>query len=138
MTSVSPNAKTREETVANGPDTFGVRCSSLRRATSDTDVCDEMDQVLNQHPTAAQSVGSAFKVGVSVDRNKKCRRTMEEYVLHHRRTAFLLRSPRRAHHRTQQLTPISLQCSFLHLRLWRNSRSGVFRRIRWPRRQARC
>lgn len=52
----SPNARTKEETIAIGQETFGV---------------------LNQHPTA-NPVLSGFRVGVSVDRNKKCRRTMEE------------------------------------------------------------
>ncbi|KAM0792641.1 hypothetical protein ACM66B_002423 [Microbotryomycetes sp. NB124-2] len=50
------NAKTRQETQAQGPDTFGC---------------------LNQHPLPANHE-TTFKVGVSVDRNKKCRRTMED------------------------------------------------------------
>ncbi|ORY39205.1 phosphatase 2C-domain-containing protein [Leucosporidium creatinivorum] len=52
----SPNAKTREETLAEGKDTFGA---------------------LNQHPLP-EVQETAFRVGVSVDRNKKCRRTMED------------------------------------------------------------
>lgn len=35
----------------------------------------------NQHPSGNDLQHSSFKVGVSVDRNKKCRRTMEEYAL---------------------------------------------------------
>lgn len=50
----SPNAKVKEESKAQGADTYGQ---------------------VNQHP---QGDGLAFEVGVSVDRNKKCRRTMEE------------------------------------------------------------
>lgn len=52
----SPNARTVEESKADGDDTYGQ---------------------VNQHPRGA---GAAFEVGVSVDRNKKCRRTMEESV----------------------------------------------------------
>lgn len=58
----TPNgdAQTTEQTTADGEDTFGV---------------------VNRHPDAAASQGAAgFSVGVSVDRNKKCRRTMEECV----------------------------------------------------------
>ncbi|KAK4046888.1 mgpp2cl-1, protein phosphatase 2C-like protein 1 [Microbotryomycetes sp. JL201] len=51
-----PNAKTRQETLAKGADTFGC---------------------LNQHPQPTNHE-TTFKVGVSVDRNKKCRRTMED------------------------------------------------------------
>lgn len=47
------DAQTREETLAEGAETFGE---------------------LNQHPNDKAS----YKVGVSVDRNKKCRRTMED------------------------------------------------------------
>ena len=50
----SPNAKTKEESKADGEETYGQ---------------------VNQHPAGATR---AFEVGVSVDRNKKCRRTMEE------------------------------------------------------------
>ncbi|PLW45125.1 hypothetical protein PCASD_04572 [Puccinia coronata f. sp. avenae] len=32
----------------------------------------------NQHPPVGSSAGKAFKVGVSEDRNRKCRRTMED------------------------------------------------------------
>ncbi|KDE03456.1 protein phosphatase [Microbotryum lychnidis-dioicae p1A1 Lamole] len=51
-----PDAKTREETQAKGAETFGA---------------------LNQHPEP-QAQETDFKVGVSVDRNKKCRRSMED------------------------------------------------------------
>lgn len=34
--------------------------------------------VVNQHPPIGSSAGQAFKVGVSEDRNRKCRRTMED------------------------------------------------------------
>lgn len=34
--------------------------------------------VINQHPPIGSSAGQAFKVGVSEDRNRKCRRTMED------------------------------------------------------------
>ena len=54
-----PNAKVVEVTQAEGSDTYGS---------------------VNQHPKV-ESPQTAFKVGVSVDRNKKCRRTMEECVL---------------------------------------------------------
>ncbi|GAA5872455.1 hypothetical protein JCM1840_006066 [Sporobolomyces johnsonii] len=61
MTAGEPDAQTREETQADGPETFGR---------------------VNQHPSDRDGdgvgVGSGFKVGVSVDRNKKCRRTMED------------------------------------------------------------
>lgn len=50
----SPNARTVQESQAGGPDTFGQ---------------------VNQHPKGDEA---GFQVGVSVDRNKKCRRTMEE------------------------------------------------------------
>ncbi|KAG0655345.1 Protein phosphatase 2C 1 [Rhodotorula mucilaginosa] len=58
----TPNgdAQTTEQTTADGEDTFGV---------------------VNRHPldpAAAASAGGGFSVGVSVDRNKKCRRTMED------------------------------------------------------------
>ncbi|KAA1067042.1 Protein phosphatase 2C 1 [Puccinia graminis f. sp. tritici] len=33
---------------------------------------------INQHPPVGSSAGQAFKVGVSEDRNRKCRRTMED------------------------------------------------------------
>ncbi|SCV72344.1 BQ2448_3881 [Microbotryum intermedium] len=51
-----PDAKTREETQAKGAETFGA---------------------LNQHPEP-RAQETDFKVGVSVDRNKKCRRSMED------------------------------------------------------------
>ncbi|GAA5911160.1 hypothetical protein JCM8208_005742 [Rhodotorula glutinis] len=51
-----PNAKVVEVTQAEGSDTYGS---------------------VNQHPKV-ESPQTAFKVGVSVDRNKKCRRTMED------------------------------------------------------------
>jgi len=51
-----PNAKVVEVTQAEGSDTYGS---------------------VNQHPKV-ETRETAFKVGVSVDRNKKCRRTMEE------------------------------------------------------------
>ncbi|CEQ43008.1 SPOSA6832_04878 [Sporobolomyces salmonicolor] len=61
MTAGEPDAQTREETQADGIETFGR---------------------VNQHPSDTEGdgvgVGSGFKVGVSVDRNKKCRRTMED------------------------------------------------------------
>lgn len=75
----SPNAKTREETLAEGKDTFGV---SLGRHAEGgvrlelTMICWDL-QALNQHPLP-EVQETAFRVGVSVDRNKKCRRTMEE------------------------------------------------------------
>ncbi|GAA6033307.1 hypothetical protein JCM8097_006684 [Rhodosporidiobolus ruineniae] len=56
-----PNAQTTEETRAEGVETYGK---------------------LNQHPAPEADDGGdralGFKVGVSVDRNKKCRRTMED------------------------------------------------------------
>ncbi|KAI9609481.1 hypothetical protein H4Q26_007438 [Puccinia striiformis f. sp. tritici PST-130] len=33
---------------------------------------------VNQHPPVGSTAGQAFKVGVSEDRNRKCRRTMED------------------------------------------------------------
>ncbi|GAA6052452.1 hypothetical protein JCM3770_001120 [Rhodotorula araucariae] len=51
-----PDAKVVEVTQAEGADTYGS---------------------VNQHPKA-ESQETPFKVGVSVDRNKKCRRTMED------------------------------------------------------------
>lgn len=58
----SSDAQTTEQTTADGKDTFGV---------------------VNRHPDAAAHHDRdepGFTVGVSVDRNKKCRRTMEECV----------------------------------------------------------
>ncbi|GAA5854830.1 hypothetical protein JCM8547_004087 [Rhodosporidiobolus lusitaniae] len=57
-----PNAQTTEQTHAEGVETYGR---------------------LNQHPAEADGGGeekkkAGFRVGVSVDRNKKCRRTMED------------------------------------------------------------
>ncbi|GJN88177.1 hypothetical protein Rhopal_001142-T1 [Rhodotorula paludigena] len=52
-----PDARTTEVTQAEGADTYGR---------------------LNQHPKPGQAAESGFQVGVSVDRNKKCRRTMED------------------------------------------------------------
>ncbi|GAA5927352.1 hypothetical protein JCM10213_003448 [Rhodosporidiobolus nylandii] len=52
-----PDATTTEVTHADGVETYGR---------------------LNQHPAGETGEGSGFKVGVSVDRNKKCRRTMED------------------------------------------------------------
>ncbi|GAA5974849.1 hypothetical protein JCM11641_008396 [Rhodosporidiobolus odoratus] len=57
-----PNTQTTEETLAEGIETYGR---------------------LNQHPRLDGSddrneQGAGFEVGVSVDRNKKCRRTMED------------------------------------------------------------
>lgn len=61
--SEGPNARSKSVTVADGMDTFGA---------------------LNCHPKASspiksrnQSVGS-FRIGVSEDKNKRCRRTMED------------------------------------------------------------
>ncbi|GAA5966691.1 hypothetical protein JCM3765_007599 [Sporobolomyces pararoseus] len=52
------NAKTVPTTLASGPETYGE---------------------LNQHPTSSSTTEeNSFRVGVSVDRNKKCRRTMED------------------------------------------------------------
>lgn len=81
----TPNgdAQTTEQTTADGEDTFGV---------------------VNRHPldpAAAASAGGGFSVGVSVDRNKKCRRTMEECVLslslRNHLTADILPSTHSAH-----------------------------------------
>ncbi|GAA6003493.1 hypothetical protein JCM10207_000359 [Rhodosporidiobolus poonsookiae] len=53
-----PDAQTTEQTHAEGLDTYGR---------------------LNQHPAPEAADGErAYQVGVSVDRNKKCRRTMED------------------------------------------------------------
>ncbi|KAI5479467.1 hypothetical protein MNV49_003611 [Pseudohyphozyma bogoriensis] len=53
----SMNAKTKEETRAEGAETFGN---------------------LNQHPGDDHASPPPYRVGVSVDRNRKCRRTMED------------------------------------------------------------
>ncbi|KAK4050017.1 mgpp2cl-1, protein phosphatase 2C-like protein 1 [Microbotryomycetes sp. JL221] len=63
-----PNAKTRQETLAQGADTFGV---CFFKGSCELLCC------LNQHPLPERNE-TTFKVGVSVDRNKKCRRTMED------------------------------------------------------------
>ncbi|KAL7420358.1 mgpp2cl-1, protein phosphatase 2C-like protein 1 [Cryptotrichosporon argae] len=54
----SPNARSKSVTVADGVDTFGA---------------------LNQHPKKpSHTLAGSFRVGVSEDRNKRCRRTMED------------------------------------------------------------
>ncbi|BGP05678.1 mgpp2cl-1, protein phosphatase 2C-like protein 1 [Rhodotorula toruloides] len=52
-----PDARTVEQTEADGKDTYGT---------------------LNQHPRRGEDEECGFKVGVSVDRNQKCRRVMED------------------------------------------------------------
>lgn len=80
-------------------------CARFRRGESDAD---GILQVLNQHPATTDK---AFKVGVSVDRNKKCRRTMEE-------CAVFFRCVRR-----ELMT--EPQCPFIHLRFRWDSRTGL-------------
>ncbi|BGP22493.1 mgpp2cl-1, protein phosphatase 2C-like protein 1 [Rhodotorula toruloides] len=52
-----PDARTVDQTEAEGKETYGR---------------------LNQHPKRGENEECGFKVGVSVDRNKKCRRVMED------------------------------------------------------------
>jgi len=53
----SPNARSKTITTADGENTFGA---------------------LNRHPNTTSSEDLAFRIGVSEDRNRKCRRTMED------------------------------------------------------------
>ena len=78
-----PNARSKSVTVADGDDTFGV-CLFLRPYLES--VID--GQALNCHPAVEASRSKAasppsvlkgtFRVGVSEDKNKRCRRTMED------------------------------------------------------------
>jgi protein phosphatase PTC1 len=89
----SPNARSKSVTVADGQETYGVSpfppsffpplaCHRLSRTASDA------SQVLNRHPAVKDGSPASveeqvvklptFRVGVSEDRNKRCRRTMED------------------------------------------------------------
>lgn len=84
----SPNARSKSVTVAEGQETYGVSpFFPLDFVTHPPSrVISHFLQVLNRHPAAKDaspsSEGSTFKstfrVGVSEDRNKRCRRTMED------------------------------------------------------------
>jgi protein phosphatase PTC1 len=70
-----PNARSKSVTVADGHDTFGV-CHLSGTFCMRADV-----KTLNCHPAAGKSASEpnlAFRVGVSEDKNKRCRRTMED------------------------------------------------------------
>ena len=89
------DARVTEESSARGADTFGVRSLLLllvalvptphpdvtlahtHRARSLTPPYSPL-QTLNQHP-ALEHTGE-IRVGVSIDRNRRCRRSMEECV----------------------------------------------------------
>lgn len=116
--SPSPNARTKEESIAQGVETFGVSFCPLIFVVLIGLISFDISQALNRHPISVvpstektqgdgilpapsyfseskrdepsnpSAEGSGFKVGVSVDRNKKCRRTMEEWVVLHIVTAF--------------------------------------------------
>lgn len=87
------DARVTEESSARGAETYGVSpaltaCVTLtvspgRQAslglTSASDDCTERRQTLNQHP-AMDETGGGLRVGVSIDRNRRCRRSMEECV----------------------------------------------------------
>lgn len=69
------DAVTTEQTTADGKDTFGVvnrHPVSVSAAAAVNNHDDDATQLSDEEP--------GFTVGVSVDRNKKCRRTMEECV----------------------------------------------------------
>jgi protein phosphatase PTC1 len=72
-----PNARSKSVTVADGHDTFGVSPPLSHKQSTNV-------QALNCHPSSpAGKSGTpadnlAFRVGVSEDKNKRCRRTMED------------------------------------------------------------
>lgn len=96
-----PNARSKSVTVADGEETFGVSLPFMRAC----ELCADVGQVLNRHPAetssrkspksgpsaspgrqatdqadggAPSTLRGSFRVGVSEDKNKKCRRTMED------------------------------------------------------------
>ena len=71
--------------MASGLQTDGVRLTAAISTVfggSDADFrptrCLVLLQTLNQHPASTADRLPTFRVGVSEDRNKKCRRTMED------------------------------------------------------------
>ena len=85
--SEDPNARSKTMTLAEGENTFGVSALSLCYSidilspTRLTIVRKPLLQALNRHPGNSQPAAGVvppFRVGVSEDRNKKCRRTMED------------------------------------------------------------
>ncbi|KAH9809652.1 protein phosphatase [Melampsora americana] len=58
--------------VPNSPNAKSVEVTHLRAGE------EFVPGIANQHPPVGSSAGQAFKVGVSEDRNRKCRRTMED------------------------------------------------------------
>ncbi len=80
--SEGPNARSKSITTAEGDDTYGVGVSAW---------CSADVQALNCHPSISPRANKrnsivaappiyqgSFRVGVSEDRNKRCRRTMED------------------------------------------------------------
>lgn len=87
----SPNAKSQDVTVARGFETDGVRpliilpirlgpfaCFANGANAQPSIASFPSSQTLNQHPSTEVDKLPTFRVGVSEDRNKKCRRTMED------------------------------------------------------------
>jgi len=68
-----PNARSKSVTVAEGDDTFGAL--NCHPATSPVAAIKKLQTVAEQ---AESSLKGSFRVGVSEDRNKRCRRTMED------------------------------------------------------------
>lgn len=67
----SPRPRTTRR-VPNSPNAKSVEVTHLRAGEK------FVPGIANQHPPVGSSAGQAFKVGVSEDRNRKCRRTMED------------------------------------------------------------
>ncbi|WVR03065.1 hypothetical protein IAU60_000054 [Kwoniella sp. DSM 27419] len=71
-----PNARSKSVTVADGEDTFGVLNRHPAAPYSGSNPFSSERR--GSTSTAAQAGRSGFRVGVSEDKNKRCRRTMED------------------------------------------------------------
>ncbi|GAA5942393.1 PP2C family serine/threonine-protein phosphatase [Sporobolomyces koalae] len=75
------NAITVPETLADGTETFGeLNCHPISPTQTTSESTPVSTTSTTTDPTSGRGLGasSGFRVGVSVDRNKKCRRTMED------------------------------------------------------------
>ncbi|GAA5919348.1 hypothetical protein JCM6882_008444, partial [Rhodosporidiobolus microsporus] len=76
-----PDAQTTEQTHAEGPDTYGrlnQHPAPGGGTSSSSSPLGASGEAAPAEEVEGQENGSGYEVGVSVDRNKKCRRTMED------------------------------------------------------------